>query len=71
MGKYATCYDEQDCFAKTKLYLCGFCITKCTVLSRTDFGDKPCPFAKPKRDVTNGKIYPYNPAEYAERAEDF
>lgn len=68
MGKYASCNEDQDCFAKTKDYICGFCITKCTILSRTDFGNKPCPFAKPEREITGGKSYPYNP-EY--NPEDF
>lgn len=43
------CYDERKCFAKNDKY--------CSILTR-GYIDKPCPFCKPKRDVTNGKVYP-------------
>lgn len=70
MGKYASCEQNCECFAKTKDYICGFELTKCTILSRTDFGDRKCPFAKPEREVTNGIFYEYDPTAYAENIID-
>lgn len=70
MSKLATCNEEVECFAKVKRYICGFELTKCSALSRTDFWGKACPFAKPNREITNGKSYPFNPEEYAEMHED-
>lgn len=43
------CYDNRRCFAKNGMY--------CTILNK-GYKDKPCPFCKPKRDVTDGKFYP-------------
>lgn len=70
MRKYASCDQNCECFAKLKTYICGFEVTKCTILSRTDFGDRECPFAKPEKEVTNGIFYKYNYAEYAEMIND-
>jgi len=70
MGKYASCDFKEACFARTEVSVCGFDISKCTILSKTDFGSRSCPFAKPAREITNGKAYPFNPEEYAERFED-
>ena len=70
MGKYASCDQNCECFAKLKKYICGFEMTKCTILSRTDFGDRECPFAKPEREVTNGIFYEYDPTDYAEKIDD-
>ena len=50
------CYDHRPCFARG---LTG----KCGCLSVT-YPGKPCPFCKPKRDVTNGIKYPYNSDMY-------
>lgn len=70
MGKYANCDCSQECFGRINVMVCGFDISKCTILSKTDFGSRSCPFAKPAREITNGKAYPYNPKEYAEKFED-
>lgn len=70
MGKYARCDFSQECFGKTQVNVCGFDISKCTILSKTDFGERTCPFAKPHREETKGKTYPFNPEEYAEKLED-
>lgn len=50
------CYDTRKCFARG---LTG----KCGCLSVT-YPGKSCPFCKPKRDVTDGKKYPYNSDMY-------
>ena len=50
------CYKHKPCFARG---LTG----KCGCLSVT-YPGRACPFCKPKRDVTDGKVYPYNTAMY-------
>ena len=54
--KYEICPDSRECFAKKN--------GRCIVLQR-DLGrhiqfykkDGECPFCKPHRDITNGKVY--------------
>lgn len=50
------CRDTRTCFGRR---LTPSSIPVCTVLDNASFGDKPCPFCKPKRDMTNGVYYPY------------
>lgn len=62
------CPDSRPCFAR--IFKEGSDIGKCTVLQSVNGKfykeDGECPFCKPKREVTNGKFYPYDPL-YGER----
>lgn len=53
------CHHEGKCFAK-QLSFTGLEV-RCSLLTTSKFGGKRCPFQKEKRDVTNGKRYPFNP----------
>lgn len=53
------CRERTYCFAKKEVYH-GMYV--CGILTEV-FTDRPCPFKKADRSVTNGKRYPYiNPA---------
>lgn len=69
MGSKPRCDFSQNCFAKEKVTVCGFEILKCKILTGTFFGGEDCPFAKPVREITKGKRYPFNPREYSEKLE--
>lgn len=61
----ATCKDTRPCFAKKG--------NRCGVLTKGYEKDGACPFAKPDREVTDGKRYPYSPnySQYGKnKAED-
>ena len=47
------CIDKRKCFAKSRTGGCG-------ILSRTYKKNGECPFCKPKREITRGKMYPYS-----------
>lgn len=48
------CKKTEPCFARNNC--------RCFILiSAMDYKNKPCPFMKPDREVTDGKVYPYNP----------
>ena len=48
------CHDKRKCFGKKHSG------TKCGILRET-YPDGECPFCKPRVEVTNGKVYPFNP----------
>ncbi len=60
MGYVPTCNDSRPCFGKYSIkdlpdkVLCN-CLN-----AHAKYKDGECPFCKPEREVTNGKIYPYN-----------
>lgn len=54
------CVDIRPCFAKNKLtHKCGILEPNKDGLS--GYVDGECPFCKPKREVTNGIEYPFDP----------
>lgn len=53
--KNPICNDEAPCFAR-KLDRNG--ASRCTILAK-DYPFGGCPFCKPKKEITNGKRYPY------------
>ncbi len=60
----AKCYQYVTCFAKSQS---GDGEFTCTILTRA-INNRPCPFAKEKRTVTNGIEYPDIPnAEYEKK----
>lgn len=55
------CLNHRDCFGKLGGY-------RCTVL-KEPINDHPCPFAKKRREFTNGVYYPFSPL-YSNKKED-
>lgn len=59
----AECRDTRKCFAT--VYYGG--MRWCKALGGPPYkNDGDCPFCKEEREVTNGKVYPFNP-DYEER----
>lgn len=54
MTQFKKCMDRRPCFARMR----GSRL--CTVLNQPYETGMMCPFCKPKIDVTNGRLYPYN-----------
>lgn len=48
------CNDKRKCFGRRGDY--------CGILVHTGYKNGACPFAKPEREVTDGKRYPYSPS---------
>lgn len=52
------CTEKGECFARQGLIKHG----RCTILDNAQaYGYGTCPFQKPEREVTKGKVYPYDP----------
>lgn len=52
------CKEKGECFARQGLIVHG----RCNILTSAQaYGYGTCPFQKPEREVTGGKIYPYDP----------
>lgn len=55
------CTDKsRECFARKYDLFADQVV--CTCLTHPDYAEGTCPFAKPRREWTNGKFYPYNEA---------
>ena len=48
-----SCNKDDICFAKR--------FGGCSILHTTYEKWQKCPFAKPTKEITNGKVYPYDP----------
>ena len=54
------CNDSRPCFAKVVFPVKGGKTKQvCTILVK-GYKANTCPFCKPRREVTNGKTYPYD-----------
>lgn len=51
-GDFRRCYDKRPCFGRNDS-------GRCRLLNNVYLHDD-CPFCKEHRDVTDGKVYPFN-----------
>ena len=60
MGIETRCMDTRPCFGKHESEATPGKML-CDCLDKTaKYPDGKCPFCKTRRDVTNGRVYPYN-----------
>ena len=51
-NRFPRCIDRRDCFARVGI--------KCSILQETYKNSGDCPFCKPLREVSHGRIWPWN-----------
>ena len=59
------CNDTRLCFARVNRKIPGNKIFRTCGILESSYADGKCPFCKPMREVTKGKMYPYNPSYFS------